>query len=48
MSANSWDFISGRYNNSFTPNLNGDSPKLYPKMSCTFLPGCNAFGAKIL
>lgn len=43
MSADNWDFISGRYIDGITKNLNGDS-KIVPKMACTFLPACKNLG----
>lgn len=43
MSADDWDFISGRYQSTET-NLNGDA-KIVPQMACTFLPGCSSLGS---
>ncbi len=45
MSNDSWDFISGRYQDAYIKNLNGDL-EVVPKMSCTFLPGCKTLGIK--
>jgi hypothetical protein len=43
MSSDSWDFISGRYQDITIKNLNNDQ-KIVPRMSCTFLPACTSLG----
>ena len=43
MTGGTWDFISGRYQVSYTTNLNKDK-KVIPRMSCTDLPGCISLG----
>ncbi len=43
MTAGTWDFISGRYQVSYIPNLNQDK-QVVPRMVCTNLPDCTTLG----